>query len=239
MLAYTETYASFLFQILICFLLSSCIGIERQFRRRLVGLRTIILVSIGAFLFVRFSYAFPEADGTRVAAQVVAGIGFLGAGVIIKDNKSVKGLTTAATLWCAAAIGILCAANLLFEAAVGTLIVLFTNIVLRTVNTKINALSGNIQYNMYTFNIVCEVNAEKDVLKIVKDIAKKHESLIYNIETCDIENGNVRLELSLVDNLSNNSLANDIMQKLAGRKDLTSISLYKRDKNIVSDEEEF
>ena len=85
-----SNYTEFLFQIIICFLLSSCIGIERQFRRRLVGLRTIILVSLGAFLFVRFTYAFPDADGTRIAAQVVAGIGFLGAGVIIKDNKSVK-----------------------------------------------------------------------------------------------------------------------------------------------------
>lgn len=233
------SYIEFLFQIVICFLLSSCIGVERQFRRRLVGLRTIILVSLGAFLFVRFSYAFPDADGTRVAAQVVAGIGFLGAGVIIKDNKSVKGLTTAATLWCAAAIGILCAANLLFEAAVGTLLVLFTNIVLRTINTKINALTGNINYNMYVFSIVCEENAEKDVLKTIKEIAKKHNSLINSIITNEIENGNVRIELSLVDNSSNDSVSNDIMQKLAGRKDLTSISLNKRDKSIISDEEEF
>lgn len=235
MLDYTE----FLFQIIICFLLSSCIGIERQFRRRLVGLRTIILVSLGAFLFVRFSYAFPNSDMTRVAAQVVAGIGFLGAGVIIKDNKSVKGLTTAATLWCAAAIGILCAASLLFEAAVGTLLVLFTNIVLRTVNSKINALSGNIEYNMYSFTIICDETAEKDVLKTIKEIVKKSESLINSIETNEIENSHIKIELSIVDNSNNNLIPNEIMQKLAGRKDINSISLHKKDKNIVSDEEEF
>jgi len=170
-----SNYIEFLFQILVCFLLSCCIGVERQYRRRLVGLRTIILVSIGAFLFVRFSYAFPNSDMTRIAAQVVAGIGFLGAGVIIKDNKSVKGLTTAATLWCVAAIGILCAANLLFEAAIGTLLVLFTNIVLRTVNNKINALSGNIDYNIYTFSIICEENVEKEIIKKIKDIVKKQK----------------------------------------------------------------
>lgn len=229
----------FLIQIIICFLLSSCIGVERQFRRRLVGLRTIILVSIGAFLFVRFSYAFPDSDMTRVAAQVVAGIGFLGAGVIIKDNKSVKGLTTAATLWCAAAIGILCAANLLFEAAVGTLLVLFTNIVLRTVNSKINALSGNINYNIYSYSIVCEESSENAVLKMIKEIARKQEAIISNIETNEIENGNIKIELVIVDNTNKNLLSNDIMQRLAGRKDITSISLNKRDKNIVSDEEEF
>lgn len=235
MLDYTE----FLFQIVVCFLLSSCIGIERQFRRRLVGLRTIILVSLGAFLFVRFSYAFPNSDMTRIAAQVVAGIGFLGAGVIIKDNKSVKGLTTAATLWCAAAIGVLCAANLLFEAAVGTLLILFTNIVLRTVNGKINSLTGNINYNMYTFSIICEEKSEAIVLKTIKDISKKHKSLINSIVTNEIEDGNVKIELSLVDNSNNNFASNDIMQLLAGRKDIVSISLNKKDKNIVSDEEEF
>ena len=235
MLDYTE----FLFQIVVCFLLSSCIGIERQYRRRLVGLRTIILVSLGAFLFVRFSYAFPDSDMTRIAAQVVAGIGFLGAGVIIKDNKSVKGLTTAATLWCAAAVGILCAANLLFEAAVGTLLVLFTNIVLRTVNRKINALSGNVNYNVYSFSIVCEEDFESQVLKTIKDIVKKHESLISSIVTNEIEAGDVKIELSIVDNSNNDYVSNDIMQKLAGRKDITSISLNKKDKNIVSDEEEF
>lgn len=234
-----KDYTEFLFQIIICFLLSSCIGIERQYRRRLVGLRTIILVSLGAFLFVRFSYAFPESDMTRIAAQVVAGIGFLGAGVIIKDNKSVKGLTTAATLWCAAAIGILCAANLLFEAAVGTLLVLFTNIVLRTVNRKINTLSGNVNYNMYSFSIICEEDSESSVLKTIKDIAKKHESLINSIVTNEIEAGELKIELSIIDNSNNDSVSNDIMQKLAGRKDITSISLNKKDKNIVSDEEEF
>lgn len=235
MLNYTE----FLFQIIVCFLLSSCIGIERQFRRRLVGLRTIILVSLGAFLFVTFSFAFENVDISRIAAQVVAGIGFLGAGVIIKDNKSVKGLTTAATLWCAAAIGILCAANLLFEAATGTLLVLFTNIVLRTVNNKINALSGNIDYNIYLFSIVCEEQCEKEVLKTIKDITKKQEALIRSIETNEIENGNVKIKLSIIDNTNNNSISNDIMQKLAGRKDISSISLNKKDKNIISDEEEF
>lgn len=234
-----SNYIEFLFEIIVCFLLSSCIGIERQFRRRLVGLRTIILVSLGAFLFVRFSYAFPNSDMTRVAAQVVAGIGFLGAGVIIKDNKSVKGLTTAATLWCAAAIGVLCAANLLFEAAVGTLLVLFTNIVLRTINTKINALTGNINYNMYTFTIICEEDGESQILKTVKDIVKKHGSLINHIVTNEIENGNIKIELSIVDDSNNDFVSNDIMQKLAGRKDLISISLNKKDKTIVSDEEEY
>ena len=121
----------FLIRILACFVLSFLVGIERQYRRRSVGLRTTILVSMGAFLYVCFSFYVHEGDLTRIAAQVVTGIGFLGAGVIIKDGINVRGLTTAATLWCDAAIGILCTGGFLFEAIVGTLIVLFGNIILR------------------------------------------------------------------------------------------------------------
>lgn len=234
MLDYTE----FLFQIVICFLLSSCIGIERQYRRRSVGLRTVILVSLGSFLFVNFSFAFPKSDMTRIAAQVVAGIGFLGAGVIIKDGKSVKGLTTAATLWCAAAIGILCSANLLFEAAVGTLIILFTNIILRTINSKINKLSGNVNYNLYTFTIVCEEKDEMDILKVIKQIVKNKKCSINSIVSNDIENDNVKLEICISDNGPDDNLANDIMQKLIGMQNIASISLDKKDKKHLFEEEE-
>ena len=186
-----SNYTEFLFQITVCFLLSSCIGIERQYRRRSIGLRTIILVSLGAFLFVRYSFSFPDSDMNRIAAQVVAGIGFLGAGVIIKDGKTVKGLTTAATLWCAAAIGVLCSANLLFEAAIGTLFILFTNIILRSVNSKINNLSGNINYNLYSFSTICEEKNEDQILKIIKEIVKANKASINSIETSDNENGNI------------------------------------------------
>lgn len=231
-------YTKFLLQIIVCFLLSSCIGIERQYRRRSVGLRTIILVSLGAFLFVRFSFSFPGSDMTRIASQVVAGIGFLGAGVIIKDEKSVKGLTTAATLWCSAAIGILCSANLLFEAAIGTLFILFTNIILRSVNSKINNLSGNITYNLYSLSIICEEKNEVKILKIIKEITKENKAEINSIETSDTETGNVKIDISIIVNLEKDTLINEIMQKLPERKDVISISLNKKDKNFLYEEEE-
>ncbi|MGN1342767.1 MAG: MgtC/SapB family protein [Bacilli bacterium] len=233
-----SNYTEFLFQIVVCFLLSSCIGIERQYRRRSVGLRTIILVSLGAFLFVRYSFSFPDSDMNRIAAQVVAGIGFLGAGVIIKDGKTVKGLTTAATLWCAAAIGVLCSANLLFEAAIGTLFILFTNIILRSVNSKINNLSGNINYNLYSFSIICEEKNENQILKIIKEITKENKASINHIETSDTENGNIKLDICILINSNNDALTSEIMQRLPGRKDVISISLNKKDKRFLYEEEE-
>ena len=229
---------NFILQILVCFLLSSCIGIERQYRRRSVGLRTIILVSLGSFLFVRFSFQFPGSDMTRVASQVACGIGFLGAGVIIKDEKSVKGLTTAATLWCAAAIGVLCSANLLFEAAIGTFLILFTNIILRTVNSKINTLSGNINYNLYYFTIICEEKSEASLIKIIKTIIKNNNSSISSLEANDMESGNIKIEICIMDNSDKDNLSSEIMQKLSERKDIISISLNKKDKKYLFQEEE-
>ena len=86
------------------FLLGGVIGFERQWRQRLAGLRTNTLVALGAATFVLFAGLFPgEGSPTRVAAQVVSGIGFLGAGIIFKEGFNVSGLNTAATLWCSAA----------------------------------------------------------------------------------------------------------------------------------------
>lgn len=127
---------TFLIRITICFALSILIGLERQLRHRMVGLRTNVLVCIGAFLFVYLSFGanIVNSDTTRIAAQVVSGIGFLGAGVILRDGSKIKGLNTAATLWCVAAIGTLCAAGLVVEATIGTAFVLLSNVILRLVS---------------------------------------------------------------------------------------------------------
>jgi hypothetical protein len=92
--------------------LSAVIDFERQWRNRLAGLRTNTLVALGAASFVVFEALVPgETSPTRVAAQVVAGIGFLGAGLILREGLSVRGLNTAATLWCSAAVGVLAGSN--------------------------------------------------------------------------------------------------------------------------------
>ena len=125
---------TFIIRLIICFSLSILIGLERQLRHRMVGHRTNVLVCIGSFLFVYLSFGVEAYDLTRIAAQVVSGIGFLGAGVILRDGSKIKGLNTAATLWCVAAIGALCASGLVVEATLGTLFVLLSNIILRLIS---------------------------------------------------------------------------------------------------------
>lgn len=119
--------------------LSAVIGFERQWRNRLAGLRTNTLVALGAASFVIFEQLVPDdSSPTRVAAQVVSGIGFLGAGLIFREGLSVRGLNTAATLWCSAAIGVIAGAGFPLYAAVATAFVVFVNLLLRPIVNFIN-----------------------------------------------------------------------------------------------------
>lgn len=107
--------------------LGAVIGLERELSRQPAGFRTHSLVALGAALFTIVSaYAFtgPIVDPTRIAAQIVSGIGFIGAGTILQHRGSVRGLTTAASLWAVAAIGMAAGAGLLIMAIVGTVLIL-------------------------------------------------------------------------------------------------------------------
>jgi putative Mg2+ transporter-C (MgtC) family protein len=117
--------------------LGGAIGLERELREREAGLRTHLLVSVGSAVFTLVSaYGFSDfryghgsgftLDPTRIAAQIVTGIGFLGAGAIIRQGFSIRGLTTAATLWVVAAIGMATGAGYYSVAVIGTALVLFS-----------------------------------------------------------------------------------------------------------------
>jgi putative Mg2+ transporter-C (MgtC) family protein len=126
--------------------LGALIGFERQYRSRMAGLRTNALVAVGAALFVLLSAQGFDGHGdpTRVAAQVVSGIGFLGAGVILRDGLSVRGLNTAATLWCAAAVGSLAGAGLHVVAAAGTVAIIAVNVGLRELGRAVDRKDAEV-----------------------------------------------------------------------------------------------
>ena len=129
----------FVLRLIICFTLSFLIGLEREYRGSNAGLRTNIIVCVGAFLFVSASFNSYDDDMMRIPAQVISGIGFIGAGAIAIDENKVKGLNTAATIWCGAAIGVLTGLKLIFEACVGTFTIIFTNVFMRKIKKKINS----------------------------------------------------------------------------------------------------
>ena len=115
------------------------IGLERQWRSREAGLRTNTLVATGAGLFCLVAAMGPRGSNpTQVTAYVVGGVGFLGAGVIISDGVSIRGINTAATLWCAAAAGALAGNGFLWQEGVATAAVLAVNLLLRPLGRRID-----------------------------------------------------------------------------------------------------
>jgi putative Mg2+ transporter-C (MgtC) family protein len=121
------------------FVLGGLIGAERQYRQRGGGLRTHVLVAVGAATFVDIGqHLNGNVGATQIIAYVVSGVGFLGAGVIMKQGSNVWGLNTAATLWCSAAVGACAGADLAFEAIALTLFVLAGNTLLRPLVNAIN-----------------------------------------------------------------------------------------------------
>ncbi|MBV9553673.1 MAG: MgtC/SapB family protein [Alphaproteobacteria bacterium] len=117
----------------------AAIGFERQWRQRMAGLRTNALVSLGAAGFVVFSALVSNDNSpTRVAAQIVSGIGFLGAGVILREGINIRGLNTAATLWCSAMVGTFAGAGLIVASAIAGAFVVGTNLFLRPIVRLVN-----------------------------------------------------------------------------------------------------
>lgn len=152
------------------FVLGSLIGLERQVRQRTAGLRTNALVAVGSAVFVDMANRLSGHEGaTHVAAYVVSGIGFLGAGAIMKEGANVTGLNTAATLWGSAAVGACTGADLLGEATVATLFVLASNTLLRPVVNRINRrpLKEAFSEATYVVYVICARHAQSDVRELL------------------------------------------------------------------------
>jgi putative Mg2+ transporter-C (MgtC) family protein len=143
------------------FILGTLIGAERQYRQRTAGLRTNVLVAVGAAAFVDLAMRLSGADGAvRVIAYVVSGIGFLGAGVIMKQGMDVRGLNTAATLWASAAVGSCAGADMVAQAAALTVFVIAGNTLLRPLVNAINRIPLDEQASEATYYFKLAVTAE-------------------------------------------------------------------------------
>ena len=150
--------------------LGGSIGLERELRERQAGLRTHLVVCVGSALFTLVSaYAFvsPKVDPTRIAAQIVSGIGFLGAGAIIRQGLSVRGLTTAATLWLVAAIGMASGAGYYDAAVIATAGALFTLGPLRIIAFRVTS-----RFRTQTERLLVEVPAGGSPAPVVEAVER-------------------------------------------------------------------
>jgi putative Mg2+ transporter-C (MgtC) family protein len=183
------------------FVLGTLIGFERQWRQRSAGLRTNVLVAVGAAAFTDLGFRLFGAEGAvRIIAYVVSGIGFLGAGVILKDGTNIRGLNTAATLWCSAAVGTCAGAGYAADAAVLAAFILAGNTLLRPlvnfVNRRpIDAAATEAQYRVHA---VCDHARVADVRDRLFDALEAAGYPIREIETLSETDDQVELAAVLV-----------------------------------------
>lgn len=169
-------------------LLGAAIGIERHWRQKSAGLRTNTLVSLGATAFILLSIEIGGDATGRIASYIVSGIGFLGAGVIMKDGLNVHGLNTAATIWCSAAVGALSGIGLFPQAAMVTATIMLTHVILRPIGIQINRLtfvkSPNVQTD-YLITIKCRTEVENPIRVLLMQLLGSDEKLLLQSLTSD------------------------------------------------------
>ena len=161
------------------------IGVERQWRQRSAGLRTYTLVSIGSALFVVVGSLIEDTSRTRMASYVVSGVGFLGAGVIMRSGFNIRGINTAATIWCSSAIGVLSGFGFYVFAAIGTGCVLGVNTLLRPLVSYINRqpLDVSEQEFRYSLQLTCLGRQETQLRTLLVQLTSISPLTLHELES--------------------------------------------------------
>jgi putative Mg2+ transporter-C (MgtC) family protein len=183
------------------FVLGTLIGAERQYRQRGGGLRTHVLVAVGAATFVDIGqHLNGNAGATQIIAYVVSGVGFLGAGVIMKQGSNVWGLNTAATLWCSAAVGACAGADLAFEAIALTIFVLAGNTLLRPLVNAINRvpIDQGTTEAIYEVRVTTSADNLDDGRALLRDEIEAAHYPVQDIEVMEREQGDAELVATLL-----------------------------------------
>ncbi|NPV90865.1 MAG: MgtC/SapB family protein [Firmicutes bacterium] len=194
------TLLDFVIRLSLAFLSGALIGLERQWRHRMAGLRTNALVATGAALFVMISFKVTgEPSITRIAAQVVSGVGFLGAGVIMRDGLNIRGLSTAATLWCSAAIGSLSGAGFLIESLIGSAMVLFANIALRPFSRVLSRTPEKLveEEISYAVRVICKTENGAQIRSLLLQLANEENLVPLRLHSETGENASISIEIRL------------------------------------------
>lgn len=202
----------------IAFGLGCVIGLERQLTGHSMGIRTGILVSVGASLFTAFSFCVPSGDVTRMAAQVVSGVGFLGSGIIFKDGFNVRGINTAATIWCTAGIGVMAGAGLHLYALIATGCLTIVNIILRFVsNRMIRWRFTDDSGGTFSLTVTCSMERESEVRDKLVNLLSGKKTYLLTLGRKKIQNRSVLFETKFVYDGGdytgyNEKIANELLQ---------------------------
>jgi putative Mg2+ transporter-C (MgtC) family protein len=202
--------------------LGGLIGFERQWRQRMAGLRTNALVSIGAAGFVVFALrTFGQGGGASVVAQIVSGIGFLGAGVILREGLNVSGLNTAATLWCSAMVGSFAGSGEFVASAIAGAVVVVTNLLLRPLVRLINRQPIPVASAEadYVVTVRCRSAEEAQVRALLLQGVAGSALSLRELDSTNLEGGD---SVEVTAALHSTSRNDAILEQIVGRLSLAS-----------------
>ena len=220
--------ADILLRIIFSIILGSIIGFEREITNKSAGLRTQIIVCLGSCIFTILSiYGFstavslyPIGDPSRVAAQIITGIGFIGAGTVLRQGLTVTGLTTASTLWIAAAIGMACGCGKLSIAVVSTILTIAILVLIRIFEVKI--MPKNIKHmRKIKISFFCKYSEYNDIYKKLVNIFP--DIIDYNHKTIDEEGDILKVNAKIFS--TDKSPVIQIYKQLEEMKNLQSVSV--------------
>jgi putative Mg2+ transporter-C (MgtC) family protein len=213
------SWVDFIVRILCAQLLGGAIGAERQWRQRMAGLRTNALVATGAALFVSLGVMIPgPSDSSRIISYVVSGIGFLGGGVILREGFTVRGLNTAATLWCSAAVGCMTGSGFLAQAAVAALFVIAANVLFRPLAAIIDRqpLDNAEVHTHYVCSVICRGDDEAFVRASLLRALSNPAITLQALDSNDLEDTDkVRVRARLVLSPRNDALLEQVVSQLS------------------------
>jgi putative Mg2+ transporter-C (MgtC) family protein len=222
----------FILNVGVAMLMGVTIGLERQIHQHVAGLRTNALVCVGAALFVSLSRLMGDHDSpTRIASYIVSGIGFIGGGVILRDGLTVKGMNTAATLWCTAAVGTLAGAGFPLHSLIGTATVLGLHLSLRPLARRIDArvqTAVDVE-TLYQIRVSCRESQEG----MIRTILLRHINLvpgmtIQRISTQEVgQDGQASVVADVYSFDRKDRAIQDVMSRLNIEPDVRSVSWEK------------
>ncbi|WP_263419169.1 MgtC/SapB family protein [Terriglobus albidus] len=219
----------FTFRLLLAFLLGAIVGLERQWRHRMAGTRTNALVAGGASAFVMSALLIPgdPSAAGRIASYVVSGVGFLGAGVIFKDGANVRGLNTAATIWCCAAIGVLSGFGAPILALLLTITVVLTNILLRPLAHLLHPVltSSASTEATYEISLNCRPQDEAHLRALLLGTIAQTTAILQSLHSEDTEpETSMQIKAVFLTTGRHTDVAEEIVRRLSFESSVSAIN---------------
>ena len=192
------------------------IGIERNLTGHAVGIKTNVLVCLSSCMFVLFPTVVGSTDVVRNSAQVITGVGFLGSGIIFKDGRNVRGINTAATIWCTAGVGMITSSGKITFAAISTLLLILSNLLLKPLAEK---LDPNYEFdedgNSYQISITCDDKKEFFVRAMILNEMETSAFKLVSLESIDIAEGKVKIIAEFLCSKRRDDLAESLIAKIS------------------------